>query len=176
MLGEVGDVVDARMRRQVARRGDDDPRHLADAMRDQRRIGQVRDAKREVHAFVDQVDRAFEQVHAHVHGRVLLHEGVDDRTQHLHAGEHGRGDRQRAARHRAFAGGLAVGLFQFGEHLARTRGVTLARFAQLDRRVVRCSSGTPTCLPGKRRPGSPPRRDDRSCGWRRRGCLRQVPR
>ena len=132
VLCQVGGLHDARMRRQIAGRRHDDPANLADVMRDKRGIGQVRDAQGQVHPLVDQVHRPFQHVHAHGDGRIFIHEGIDDRPENLHPGEHGRGNHQRAARYRPLAGSLPVRLVHIGQNLPAGLRVALPRLAQLD--------------------------------------------
>ena len=96
-------------------------------------IRQMRDAQRDVDAFVDQVDLAVEQIEPHRHGRMFVHESVEHRPQDIFAGDDRRGQRQRAARGRAFAGRSDIGLLEIDQHAAAGGGVALAGLAQFER-------------------------------------------
>jgi len=79
---QIGRLLDARMLLEVTRRSHHEPAHFADPGRYHRGIGEVRDAKRDVDAFVDQVDRPVEQQQPRRDGRACVQESVKDRPQH----------------------------------------------------------------------------------------------
>ncbi len=81
VLGEIARLRDPRMLLQIARRRHHDTADLADPHRHHRRIREVADAKRDVDALLDQVDRAVEQQELCRHRRVGVEERIEDRTQ-----------------------------------------------------------------------------------------------
>ena len=133
VFGNICGLTDDRMPRQIVRRGGDDATNFAKPDRDEVGIRKMRDAQRDVDAFVDQVDRPVEQIEPHRYHRILVHEGVEHRPQNVFAGNDRRGKRERAARRRAFAAGNNVGFLEIDQHAAAGGDIAFAGFAQLER-------------------------------------------
>ena len=133
VLCQIGRFADDGMPRQISRRRRDHAANFADADRDEVRIGEMRDAERDVDALVDQIHRPVEQDEPRRHRLIFVHEGFEDRPQNIFAGDDGRGQGQRAARRRAFAAGDEIGLLEFDEDAAARRDIALAGLAQLER-------------------------------------------
>jgi hypothetical protein len=93
----------------------------------------MRDAQRNVDAFIDQVDWPVKQIELCRYHRIFVHEGVEHRPQDIFAGDDGRGEGKRAARGRAFASGCDVGLLEIDQHAAAGGDIALAGLAQLER-------------------------------------------
>ncbi len=132
MLDEIGRFVDAGMFGEVPWRRGDDPPDFANGDRDERRVGQMRDAQCDVNAFVDQAHRPVEQLQADGDLRIALDEVVEDGAQHILTGGDRRCDREQAAGRRAFVGHQHVRFFEFSQDAPAGRRIALASLAQLD--------------------------------------------
>ncbi len=133
VFGQIRWLANDRMPLQIGRRCGDDATNFAKPDRNKIRVGEMRDAQREIDAFIDQVDRPVEQIESHRHHRMLVHEGVEHRPQDIFARNDRRRKRERAARRRAFAAGDNVGFLEIDQHAAAGGGVALACLAQLER-------------------------------------------
>ena len=104
---------------QIARARHQDAPDLADAARDDGRIGQVGDSDREVEPLLDQVGDAIERDQRGGDLRLLAQESRQHRHQ-VHAAEgERRGQAEVAGGHDGGAGRGPLGLVQFGEQAAR---------------------------------------------------------
>jgi hypothetical protein len=90
-------------------------------------------AQREVDAFIDQVHRPVEQQKPRGNRRTGIEEGVEDRSQHHLSRQHGRRERQRAARRRPVARGDGIGLFEFSQDPSARCRIAFTGLAQFDR-------------------------------------------
>ena len=117
----------------------------------------MRDAQRDIDAFIDQVDRPVEQIESRRHRLMFVHEGVEHRPQDIFAGDDRRGKRQRAARRRAFAAGDNVGLLEIDQDAAAGGDIALAGLAQLERAGGAMKQFGPDMLSRERRSRGSPR-------------------
>src|SRR5258705_7855346 len=130
---EVGRFTDHRVPRKISWGCRDNAPNFAESDRDEARVREMRDAERNVDALIDQVYRPVEKIEPHRDSPVFVHEGVDHRSQDIFACDHRRGEGQRAARRRTFAGRKDVGFLEIDQYAAASGGIALARLAQFER-------------------------------------------
>src|SRR5258705_12269306 len=111
----------------------DNAPNFAKSGRDEARVREMRDAERHVDAPIDQVHGPVEKIEPHRDSLVVVHEGVDHRSQDIFAGDRRRGEGQRPARRRPFAGRKNVGFLEIDQYAAASSGIALTCLAQFER-------------------------------------------
>lgn len=130
MMREIGGLPNNRMLIEIAWRRSNDPANFADPGRDQRRIGQMGEAKGKVDTFIDKVRRAIKESETDIDSRIGVKKRVDNRPQYFFTLSDRRRDRQKPARRGSFARCDYIRFFQIGEHASTSGQIPLARFAQ----------------------------------------------
>jgi hypothetical protein len=131
MLGQIGRLDDAGVLGQIARRSDDDPLDVAaHPHRDHRGVRQLADPQGHIDPLLDEVGVAVQQDQIHRNGRIGFKIGVDNRPQDFLAADRRSGDRQSAARSRAFIQDAQVRLLQIDQDASTGGRVAFSRFAE----------------------------------------------
>jgi hypothetical protein len=118
---------------QVRGARDDDAPHRTERGRDERGVGHVRDADRDVHALLDEADDAVEEEEARADLGVGNEVRLDDRAHVASAEDQRRGHGEESLRRQRLLAGAALGVVEIGEHPPRHREVALAGLGELER-------------------------------------------